>query len=53
MLTSLQAISEITVSTLATTNEIAYFTDSQNVFLSYAMLSLLKVGTAGSLVTLI
>lgn len=47
MLTCLQAISEITVSTLATTNEIAYFTDSQNVFLSYAMLSLLKVGVVG------
>jgi hypothetical protein len=53
MLTCLQAISEITVSTLATTNEIAYFTDSQNVFLSYAMLSLLKVGAAGACETLV
>lgn len=42
---AIQAISEISVKTLASTNEIAYFTDSQNVFLSYAMLSLLKVSS--------
>ncbi|KAJ9092646.1 hypothetical protein QFC21_006710 [Naganishia friedmannii] len=37
------AISEITIHALAATQEISYFTDSQNVFLSYAMLSLLKL----------